>query len=269
MKLTVVVDNNTYIDQYYWGEPALCMYIEDGDRKILFDTGYSEIFMYNAELMDIDLDALTDIVFSHGHNDHTGGLRYLWQNHDLHNVRLTAHPDAFLPKENEGLEIGAPFTVEELYSHVDWHPSRSPVKLSEHITWLGEIPRTVPFENNIGIGKYRREDQWYDDDLADDTAMVYEGEEGLFIITGCSHSGICNILSYAQSLFPGKPVTGIIGGFHLLKDDTRLRQTVQYLKENTHGTLYPCHCVNLNAKYRMMNELPVAETATGMVLEIQ
>ena len=48
MKLTVLVDNNTYIDQYYWGEPALCLYIEDGDRRILFDTGYSEIFMHNA-----------------------------------------------------------------------------------------------------------------------------------------------------------------------------------------------------------------------------
>ena len=30
MKLTVLCDNNTYIDQYYLGEPALCFYIEDG-----------------------------------------------------------------------------------------------------------------------------------------------------------------------------------------------------------------------------------------------
>ena len=269
MKLTVVVDNNTYIDQYYWGEPALCLYIEDGDRRILFDTGYSEIFMHNAALMGIDLNTLTDIAVSHGHNDHTGGLRHFWEAYDLHNVRLVSHPDAFLPKESEGLEIGAPFRPEELKNHIDWQPSRSPVRLSDHITWLGEIPRTVPFENGIGIGRYRRDNLWLTDDLADDTAMVYEGEKGLFIITGCSHSGICNILSYTEALFPGRPITGILGGFHLLKDDTRLRQTIQYLKAHTQGTLYPCHCVCLQARHRMMNELPVAETATGLVLDIQ
>ena len=77
MKLTVLVDNNTYIDQYYLGEPALSFYIEDGTEKILFDTGYSDAFIKNAEQMGIDLGALTYIVLSHGHNDHTRGLPFL------------------------------------------------------------------------------------------------------------------------------------------------------------------------------------------------
>ena len=38
MKLTILMDNNTYIDQYYLGEPAFSVYIEDGAEKILFDT---------------------------------------------------------------------------------------------------------------------------------------------------------------------------------------------------------------------------------------
>ena len=73
MKLTVLVDNNTYIDQYYLGEPALSFYIEDGDERILFDTGYSDAFIKNAEAMHIDLGRLTYIMLSHGHNDHTRG----------------------------------------------------------------------------------------------------------------------------------------------------------------------------------------------------
>ncbi|MBQ1439018.1 MAG: MBL fold metallo-hydrolase [Solobacterium sp.] len=77
MKLTVLTDNNTIIDRYYLGEPALSFYLEDGDRRILFDTGYSDVFLRNAEALGIDLHAITDIVLSHGHNDHTGGLRYL------------------------------------------------------------------------------------------------------------------------------------------------------------------------------------------------
>ena len=55
MKLTVLVDNNTLIDRYYIGEPGLCFYIEDGDKRILFDTGYSDAFVVNAVKMRIDL----------------------------------------------------------------------------------------------------------------------------------------------------------------------------------------------------------------------
>ena len=77
MKLTVLVDNNTYIDQYYLGEPAVSYYIEDEGARVLLDTGYSDIFLSNAEKMGIDLSRLTHIALSHGHNDHTGGLRFL------------------------------------------------------------------------------------------------------------------------------------------------------------------------------------------------
>ena len=55
MKLQVLVDNNTFIDCYYLGEPGASYYIEDGSAKILFDTGYSNIFIKNAQDMGIDL----------------------------------------------------------------------------------------------------------------------------------------------------------------------------------------------------------------------
>lgn len=48
MKLTVLIDNNTYIDEYYIGEPALSYYIEDENERLLFDTGYSDAFIRNA-----------------------------------------------------------------------------------------------------------------------------------------------------------------------------------------------------------------------------
>ena len=48
MKLTVLADNNTYIDQYYLAEPALSIYIENSDKKYLFDTGYSDVYLKNA-----------------------------------------------------------------------------------------------------------------------------------------------------------------------------------------------------------------------------
>lgn len=76
MKLKVLVDNNTYIDMYYLGEPAVSYYIEDNDTKMLFDTGYSDIFLKNAKTMNIDLNVIDKVVISHGHDDHTKGLKY-------------------------------------------------------------------------------------------------------------------------------------------------------------------------------------------------
>ena len=78
MKLKVLEDNNTFIDEYYLGEPGVSYYIEDGDDKILFDTGYSNTFLENAGKMSIDLNSVNKLVISHGHDDHTGGLKF-WE----------------------------------------------------------------------------------------------------------------------------------------------------------------------------------------------
>ena len=55
MKLTVLVDNNTLIDQCYVGEPGVCYYIENNNDKILFDTGYSNVFIENARTIPYPL----------------------------------------------------------------------------------------------------------------------------------------------------------------------------------------------------------------------
>ena len=65
MKIAVLTDNNTYIDQYYLGEPALSFFIGTEDKNILFDTGYSDVFKRNAEALNIDLAKTDYIVFFH------------------------------------------------------------------------------------------------------------------------------------------------------------------------------------------------------------
>ena len=268
MKLTVLVDNNTYIDQYYLGEPALSFYIEDGAEKILFDTGYSDAFIKNAEQMGIDLGALTYIVLSHGHNDHTRGLPFLWDKYELKNVKLIAHPGVFSPKQYMGMDVGAPFTKEDcLANGLQLIDGSVPVKLTERLTFLGEIPRVTDFESREPIGTIGEAGPA--DFVLDDSALSYEGRDGVFIVTGCSHSGICNIVLQAIKLSGKKSVTGIIGGFHLLEKNRQLKETIYFLKHNTKGTLYPCHCVYLAAKCEMMKTLPVAEVGVGLQLELE
>ena len=154
MKLTILMDNNTYIDQYYLGEPAFSVYIEDGAEKILFDTGYSDAFLRNAEQMRIDMNALTYIVLSHGHNDHSRGLTFLWDKYDLKNVKLVAHPGVFVPKKYMGLDVGAPFSRQDCIDHgLQVIDGSRPVKITERLTFLGEIPRVTPFESREPIGE--------------------------------------------------------------------------------------------------------------------
>ncbi len=267
MKLKVLEDNNTFIDEYYLGEPGVSYYIEDGDDKILFDTGYSNTFLENAGKMSIDLNSVNKLVISHGHDDHTGGLKYFFEN--KRNTQLIAHPDCFDYKEDsKGLYIGSPLSKEELFKVCRLNLSKEPVQISEHITYLGEIPTLNDFEQRYSIGKSIVNGEKIDDTINDDSAIVYKSNNGLFVITGCSHSGICNILEYAKKVCNDDRIYGVIGGFHLFDINERLEKTIKYLEENNIKLLYPCHCVSLKAKIEMAKKLDIMEVGVGLEINI-
>lgn len=292
MKITILVDNNTFIDQYFYGEPAVSFYIEADGQKILFDTGYSEIILANARKMGIDLRQVTHVVLSHGHNDHTNGLKVLQESVGLENRKLIAHPDCLAPKyynqkfaeenkecheygmqditaqEYAGEYIGAPYSEAEMQELADYIPCRDTYHITDKLIFLGEIPRTNQFENQNPIGKCGKDGLLRDDYLMDDTALVYQTKKGIFVITGCSHSGICNIIAYAKEVCREERIIGVLGGFHLFEDDEQLQKTIEYLQSCNIQKLYPCHCVSLLARAKMMEKLPVVETGVGMVLAV-
>ena len=88
------------------------------------------------------------------------------------------------------------------------------------------------------------------------------------MITGCSHSGICNIIEYAKKVCNDNRVIGVIGGFHLFDKDERLNSTIEYLKKNNIKLLYPCHCVSLQAKIEMGKEIEINEVGVGLELNL-
>lgn len=269
MKLTVLVDNNTYIDHYFHGEPALSFFIEENDKKILFDTGYSDCFITNAEKLGIDLSKIEKIVLSHGHNDHTGGLAYLDELFDEKKPEVIAHPDTFLPKRAEEGDIGANRLEQELRGNYLFSLSKEPVQLTEKLLYLGEIPQLVSFEPRKQVGETEKNGSFIPDFVLDDSALVYQGKEGLYIITGCSHSGICTICEYAKQVTGINKIIAVIGGFHLFEEDNQLMQTVNYFKKQQFENLYPSHCVSLKAKAYIHNQIPIEEVGVGLVLDWQ
>ncbi|OQY42179.1 MAG: MBL fold metallo-hydrolase [Fusobacteriia bacterium 4572_74] len=264
MKLKVLVDNNTYIDQYYCGEPAVSYYIEDEDTSLLLDVGYSDLFLKNSTALGIDLEKISTIVISHGHDDHTRGLKYYFEKKHKKDISIVAHPDAFNEKKFEGLKICSPILQDELEKKCNLIFSKDPMKVSKNITFLGEIPQMNDFETRKAIGTQTVDGNLEDDYLMDDTALVYKNEKGIYIITGCSHSGICNIIEYAKKVCKDERVLGVIGGFHLFEVDEQVNKTIDYLKENNLKELYPCHCTSFAVRAEINKVLPLKEVGVGL-----
>ena len=157
MKLTVLVDNNTLIDRYFLAEPAISLLIEQGGKRILLDVGYSDIFLKNAQKMNIDLRTLDYVVISHGHLDHTGGLDPLVRLYTESKIEgipherptILAHPLAFFSKSTDDLnEIGSLISQNKLSRHFAIKLSKDPMWLTERLLFLGEIERKNDFEGN-------------------------------------------------------------------------------------------------------------------------
>lgn len=269
MKLEVLVDNQSYADQFYLAEPGLSYYIEIDKQKILFDTGYSDIIIRNAKEMGIDLAELNYIVLSHGHNGHTNGLKYLFAHFNLSKAQLVCHPGCFQLKQLGIHNIGAPFTEDVVKQQIQYHPTKRPYYLSDNCIFLGEIPTIHPFEPRRPMGKTIINGKESEDLIMDDSALVCLTKTGLLIAVGCAHSGICNIVSYAQQVTGIQKIAAIIGGFHLAEDDPRLPDVIKFFKSQPIDKLYPCHCVSLQAKADMLRAgLPVERVGVGLKIDL-
>jgi len=276
MRLTVLVDNNTLIDRYFLGEPGLSLLIEENHRKYLFDTGYSDIFLSNALKMNQSLLDLDFVIISHGHSDHTGGLEPLAKhltgaaNERIPYKRptLIAHPLAFQPKKDETCAIGSFMDAESLNLYFDLKFSKEPLWLTDNLVFLGEIPRKNDFEAKKTMGKRYNNGLEEADDLIDDTAMAYRSRDGLVIITGCSHAGICNIVEYGCQVCKENRVLDIIGGFHLLKTPPeQLQGTQEYLKKLNPASVHACHCTDQAAKIALAKVTNLQAVGVGMHLD--
>ncbi|MDY0234824.1 MAG: MBL fold metallo-hydrolase [Gudongella sp.] len=276
MKIKVLTDNNTIIDRYYLGEPGLSFIVEVNEKKILFDMGYSDVFIRNAFKMGETLRDIDKVVFSHGHMDHTWGLDpYIrlmseWETEKIiyKKPSLVAHKELFLNRRFEGFnEIGSLVSEDKASRHFDMNLTNKSVKLAEGLWFLGEIERKYDFEGKMAIGEVLRNGAWKPDLVTDDTAMAYEADGGIVVITGCSHSGICNIIEQAKKVTGIEKIVGVIGGFHLMDGESmQVVETGKYFERNGIEEVYACHCTCLAAKIKLSKYTRIKEIGSGMTI---
>ncbi len=255
-----------------WGYAAL---VEVDGKRILFDTGARpRTVLENARELGIDLSTVEDVVLSHNHGDHTGGLL------TLRRELAKASPSAlgrahvgegiFSPRpsprgEGNGLlpdkaayeASGARFVVHD-----------GPFELLPGVWLTGPVPRVHPEKNYspggvLGLGASEAPDT-----IPEDSSLVIATQDGVVVLSGCGHAGIVNIVERARGIAGAAPLLAVIGGLHTFEaSDEALAWTGAKLKAAGIRYLLAAHCTGIEATFRLRRELGL-ERATAVVAAV-
>jgi 7,8-dihydropterin-6-yl-methyl-4-(beta-D-ribofuranosyl)aminobenzene 5'-phosphate synthase len=254
------LSENTADRGYLLAEQGLSILVETDDVNILFDTGTSISASYNADVLGIDLSRIDKIVLSHGHYDHTGGLRQILGKIGKE-IEIIAHPDIWAAKysRRQGQKDrynGMPFQRQELERlGANFNLTTKSVRITDNIMTTGEIPMVTDFEEIEPVFFVKRNSGWRPDKLLDDQALIVNAEPGLIVILGCAHRGPINTLYYAQRLTGVKPIYMVLGGSHLVHaSEERIQLTIAALRELGIQRLGLCHCTSLPAIMLMAHD---------------
>ena len=259
LRITVLVEN-TAGGRGLLAEHGLSLWIEWTGSKILFDTGQGHVLNHNARHMSLPLDLIDDIVLSHGHYDHTGGLVSVLS--PARQPRVLVHRQALEPKcarnpDGTGRDVGMPESAREAIlekARLQWIDG--PTEIGQGLWCTGAIPRTNDYEDTGGAF-FRDEACREPDELPDDQALFIDTPAGIVAILGCAHAGVINTLHYVRSLTANRPIHAVLGGMHLLQaSPMRMERTVAELRRLGVKRLMPCHCTGFAAKARLWREFP-------------
>ena len=269
VKISILMENQasmSSLGKTFLAQHGLSVFVE-ASKRILFDTGATSIFMQNAELLGIDLEVTDVVILSHGHWDHAGGLKSF---QPMGPKRLlVAHPEIFADRYRAtGEYIGVGFTQQEAADRFELFLTKEPYLLDDHIFFLGEIPRVNDFEAKQTKFFYLDGQEKRPDFIVDDSALAIRTAQGLVIVTGCSHAGICNIIEYAKEVCHEDKIHVVLGGFHLLDEGEQLEKTIAYFLENPVDQLYPMHCTGPPALSTLYQAFGIRKLRAGDVITI-
>lgn len=222
-KVTVVIDNCVPINcgLPFLGEHGLSMLLETSGKRLLLDAGQSAAVIHNLSLLGVAPGSLDMLAISHGHYDHTSGL-YPLLSHAQKTLPVYIHEEAFATRFSLGHAqrrfVGIPYSKEQLSSlGADWQSIRAPAEIMPGVWLSGSVPRHTAYETGDDKLVVLDEQNACDcqDNIADDMALFIKSDEGLVVVSGCTHSGLVNMVQHGLAVTGCERLHGWIGGTHL------------------------------------------------------
>lgn len=236
-------------------------------HTLLFDFGFSEDgAAQNAATLGIDMTEVEAVALSHGHSDHTGGMKELTGLIGKKDIPFVAHPSTFKSprylKLGEELKINFPKLTREMVESLGYCviESENPYPLLDNtILFLGEIPRRTDFEKGFPIAHWQKDGKELWDAIEDDTSIVMNlKDKGLIVLSGCAHAGIVNTVHYAMEVTGINQIHVVMGGFHLSGPffEPIIDHTTQELQKLHPAYVIPTHCTGRKAIIAMEKQMP-------------
>jgi 7,8-dihydropterin-6-yl-methyl-4-(beta-D-ribofuranosyl)aminobenzene 5'-phosphate synthase len=252
-----------------WGFAAL---LEADGRQILFDTGaHPRTVLDNAKELGIDLSGIEEVVLSHNHDDHTGGLLTLRRELGAKNPRALSRVHVgkgifWSRPAKEGREGNPMIEVRRQFEATGGTiiEHDAPVQILPGLWLTGPVPRIHPERNWSGKGQVKKPEGLVEDDIPEDQSLVADTPRGLVLLAGCGHAGIVNTIDYARKIVRPAPVHAAIGGFHLFAaTDSHLDWTAAKLRELGLENLMGAHCTGIEAVYRLRDKAGLARASSS------
>ncbi|WP_426244615.1 MBL fold metallo-hydrolase [Nocardioides sp. LHG3406-4] len=258
--------------------------VEHGHREttVLFDAGISALALrHNAEVLGIDLTTVDQVVISHGHPDHFGGI-YGALEAIGRPVPVTAHPHAFRPRMITRADAVLPYFNRDLTESAVHDAGgrlvlvRDPIPVAPGVCTSGEIETTVDFEHEVPSGRLCICDGRLEPDPIDDylTLILNVKGLGLVLLDPCGHAGVVSATRHAQRLTGVDRVHALMGGFHLGHpgiSQEKIDSTAAELQKLSPALVSPMHCSGFRAQRAVAEVLPDAfrQMAVGTRLEFR
>ncbi len=271
--LKVTVLSTMLADRVGVGEWGFSALLEADGRRLLIDTGArSETVLHNAAELGIDLSSVTDVVITHNHDDHTGGLVVLRRELSKKNPQALSRAHVaqgiFLSRlDGEGREANGLLPARAKYEALGgtFVEHDAPIALFPGVWLTGPVPRPNPERNWSGSLRLQTAAGPVEDTIPEDSSVVVETPEGLVLISGCGHAGVVNTAEYARKVIGQQRILAAIGGFHLFPaTDERLDWTARQLRRFDLGYLLGAHCTGVEAVFRI-RKVAHLDRATAVV----
>lgn len=230
MRMIILIENSPSDDSRIFNEHGLSVYVETGNHRLLLDSGSTDAFAANAKVLGVDLKSIDTVILSHGHYDHSGGIiafSGINNSAPVYMQKTAAEEHCRLLEDGGEKNIGIDPEIKNLPQvrmiDGDFRIDKSLFLFS------GVKGRKLWPKGNKAL-KTRKNGGLCQDDFCHEQCLVISEHGKNYLLSGCAHNGILNIIEAYRERFGGFPDV-VVSGFHMMRNTTLDDEAVRDIEE--------------------------------------